>query len=578
MSVLMNLLIFDTLTNALIAIGVIGGVLLLSLIVWLLYRYVFRTLHLKKQAKDLIDRFDRSHAVLFGEDTQYIKRLENISTMNITYIDAYQEWNRRYKNIRDYSDAKALRVVNGLRDCFDERRFHKLLELLPEAKKEIENYERDVASLHSSLQEKFRLEDESRSLLIESKEKLRRIKQEYFQKQDDLLLVNETFNKAFRKLDDLISNAELQIENARYEEGKEILDHEIKPVVDQLAKVLLILPKECLETTTILPDKVANLKNHYEELQNAGYPLHHILLRSDLEKMNHDLSTFRERICNLDLHGIDASLKEMEEQIDRYFASFDKEKEARQIFELECKGVYQKESVLENDFINLCHALPRIRVVYLLDDEDQARINQIQNTINKCGATKRSLDTYVHSATKQPYSILVEKMRTLDTQAQEASGEIASFLTYLQSLKTDAEKSYGAIKDYYVRLSRAEVALRSLRLERLYQERLEIIDAIHQDIDSLSDDLKSQPIDVKKCNQDLEVLQKLADDFFKEVESLTSGAQVSEAAIVHANRYRLGNNDVDTALRQAETLFLQGRFKDAKSLAERAIETYGSEM
>jgi septation ring formation regulator EzrA len=153
-------------------------------------------------------------------------------------------------------------------------------------------------------------------------------------------------------------------------------------------------------------------------------------------------------------------LEGMQRRIDSYLDSFEKEKEARTVFESEQKGIYDVEKSLENQFINLCHALPKVRSIFLLGADDQTKLDGIQNTINKAGASKRSLDTYVHSATKQPYSILVEKMHTLRDQDAEAGKAIADFQSYLVSLKNDSEAANTALSVYYNRARNAERSLR----------------------------------------------------------------------------------------------------------------------
>jgi septation ring formation regulator EzrA len=85
-----------------------------------------------------------------------------------------------------------------------------------------------------------------------------------------------------------------------------------------------------------------------------------------MDAMNQELKLLSERVQNLDLTGVQKELDDMQKQIDDYVAGFDKEKEARLIFEKEKDGIYSDENRLENDFINLCHALPKIRTIYLL--------------------------------------------------------------------------------------------------------------------------------------------------------------------------------------------------------------------
>jgi hypothetical protein len=77
-----------------------------------------------------VRKFEREHALLFGQDSQYIKRLETISSMNLVYVQQFMDWNKRFKDVRDVSDASAQAAVNSLKDLMGERKYKELKEIL----------------------------------------------------------------------------------------------------------------------------------------------------------------------------------------------------------------------------------------------------------------------------------------------------------------------------------------------------------------------------------------------------------------------------------------------------------------
>ncbi|MCH4228408.1 MAG: septation ring formation regulator EzrA [Bacilli bacterium] len=533
----------------------------------LLYFTVFTHARTRRQARDLCGKFEREHALLFGQDSQYIKRLETISSMNLVYVQQYMDWNKRFKDVRDVSDASAQAAVNQIKDLLSERRYKDLKSYLPSAKRTIDGYEGQVDALSDSLKNKFRDEEECRTLSLEQKENYRQVKQDYYSKQNDLSLVISTFDVLFKKLDSYFDEAEQDIENARYGDGKSILVDKITPVVKETGTILKDLPNVCLLISSVIPDKLSSLSNHYEEMVASGYPLHHILLKGDMESMNQELAALSGKVKNLELAGVSDKLDEMQKQIDGYLDAFEKEKQARVIFEKECKGVYDKEKGLENSFINLCHALPKVRSIFLISSDDQSKIDSIQNTINKAGASKRSLDTYIHSSTKQPFSILVEKMKTLDGQSDEAAQQINDFQAHLVSLKEDSETANGALSVYYERAKEAERVVREASLESLSKRFMPLLDQLYGYIDALSADLKAAPIDVNKVIGDLNVLRSEGDETLKEIENSINDLNQAEAAILKANRYRKESPEVNSGLLQAENLFYSGNFKQATDVA-----------
>jgi septation ring formation regulator EzrA len=552
--------------SKLIILICVGSVIVLAALV-LLYFTVFAHARLKRQARDLCGRFEQQHANLFGQDCQYVKRLETISSMNLLYVQQSMDWSKKYKDIRDVSDASAQAAVNQLKDYMDDRDYRSLKGYLPTGRKIIDDYETQVKDLTSALLSKFKDEDECRSLMMSEREKFRKLKTDYYSHQQEMSLVVGSFDRFFRNLNDAFNSAEQDIENARYLDAKAKLHDPIDKVITVMGGLMGDLPHICVLISSIIPDKLASLSSHYEEMETAGYPLHHILLKGDMADLDAELKNISAKVQGFELSGIAKELEGMQAQIDGYMDSFEKEKEARVVFESGCQAVYAKENTLENLFIGICNALPKIKSIYLIGPEDQSKIDQIQNTINKAGATKRSLDTYVHSATKQPYSILVDKMKTLEGQAQEADVEISDFQKYLVSLKTDSEAANNALSVYYSRAKQAEKAVRDIAIESVTAKFQPLLAQVYSDIDLLCAGLGSLPIDVKKANANLAKLRDDADKTLQDVEDTLTDMNSAEANILLANRHRRDSADLNGMLLQAENLFYQGSFKQANEVA-----------
>lgn len=552
-----------------ITLSVLGGVALVGLFV-LLYFTVFMHARLKRQVHDLTTRFERNHGLLFGQDSQFIKRLETISSMNLTYVQEYMDWNKKFKDIRDVSDASAQAAVNGTKDLLAARRYSDLKEQFPLAKKVIDNYESQVTSLDGALKRKFQDEEDCRTLTFDEREKLRKIKQDYFSRQADLGLVGPSFEAIFAKLDSLFDSVEQNIENAQYLDAKTILINQISPVNDSIAVALKSLPNICISIQSVIPDKLTSLQNRYDEMIKGGYPLYHILLPDDFAGLNDELATLAKRVQNFDLKGVEGQLDDMTRRVDGYGVRFDDEKTARTTFESECDGVYAKEKDLEKNFIDLCNALPAVKKIYLLSGE-QSQIDAIQITINKAGASRRSLDAYIHSATKQPYSLLVERMKALSAQGSEAASQIVAFQNYLSSLKTDSEKANSSLSVYWSRLKSAEKTLREINLKPVYDRFESVIDSLYSLLDTLSVDLRTLPIDVKKVDADLQELTSKADETVSSLEQCRTDSAAAEQAIVYGNRFRSSSGEINSLMVQAEGLFYAADFTKAKETADEAV-------
>ena len=536
-----------------------GGVLLLVALIILLNFTLLASIRYKRQVRELSRRFEYLHALLIGQDSQYLRRIEAVSASNLLYVDTHASFSKRFKDIRDNADSSAQTTINGLKDNLSERNYAALKLALPRARQVIDAYEEEVNSLNNDLTNVVKPEEECKQLSLQLKEELRKIKQDYFIKQSDLSLVTASFDEVFALLDKKFQQFDGLVESAHYDDAKALLP-DIEAVIRELGKSLQVLPNICISITTIIPDKMSSLQNRYDEMIRADFPLHHLIVKGNIQDMNTMLDEIIAQVKVFDFRGVEEKLDGIIARIDEYFDLFDKEKEARLVFENECDSVYSFAALVDRKNIRLSNSLADVKKIFVISSDAQSSIDSIGVLINKAGATKRSLDTFVHSGTKQPFSILVEKMNALRDEAEQASNAIDDFDRYLHSLKDDTESAVNEAQIFYAKLHQCEVSLDKMGLPVLEEKYRPTIERCYDLIDLIFDTANTLPIDVSKVNQDVLELHDLGTALVEGLMSDYDACRKAEGAIVYANRERRRFGEVNDILKQAETLYFSGEF------------------
>ncbi|MCQ2742293.1 MAG: septation ring formation regulator EzrA [Bacilli bacterium] len=543
-------------------IGIIIGASVLVVLVGLgllLNFTVFAHNRLKTQVRELSRKFEYLHALLFGQDSQFVKRLEIISRTNLVFVEIYQRLRSRFKEIIDKSDAPAQNQIDTLKDLRDQRNFKELKEALPKAKEVIAKYESDVNLLTAELTKVAKPEEECRQEALVLKEELRRIKQEYYTKQADLTLLIKTFDILFSNMEKLFEAFETHVESAHYDEAKAMLP-QASSIIHMVGKILPELPDICVTIQTVIPDKLVSTRNRFQEMHSEGYPLQHLRVGEALEQIEKQTADISSRLQEFKMAGIQNELSAILAKFDYFQTSFDKEKEARVIFERECGGIYEEDNQIDKRYIKLCNTLPDVKRIFVVTDEEQSKLDLIKNQINKAGATKRSLDTFIHSGTKQPYTMLVEKMHVLQSEADQAMNAIIDFERYLMSLKEDTESALSFINDYYLRLKDAERMVREISVEAVTNRYQPACDEMYRLLDEVYKILNALPIKVAEINSLVAKLKTVGEELVSNVNRDYKQSLLAETAIVFSNRDRQHLGEVDAVVRQTEGLYLSGDF------------------
>ena len=218
--------------------------------------------------------------------------------------------------------------------------------------------------------------------------------------------------------------------------------------------------------------------------------------------------------------------------------------------------------------------IQRMIRIFNINEEHKTKINEIQSNINKVGALKRSLDTYIHSTTKQPYTLLLNKMNELSNASNTIISDIDEFNSYIASLKVDAEVAYKTVFDFYEKVKKAEAQVRKINVARISEKYGPQFDKMYELLNTIFTSITNSPIDIDNVNS-------LVHEFYDIANAILDDGEVSqdynlmvlaENAILFANRHRYHLADVNNLLAQAETYFENGEFEKSYVLAGNVLK------
>ena len=255
----------------------IGAVILIALLI-VLYIFVFSRNSAKRQVKELEKKYSYLDALLIGQNSQYIRRLEIISHTNLLYVDKYTEFSKRFKEIFENDDKFAESMIKQLKSLIANRQYKNIKSVINDTKKTIELFEESVNELDRDLYDVIKPEEEARQAILKIKENYRRVKQIFYSNSNDLELVSASITKVLDKLDQSFTEFETHIESAEYEEANALLPT-ISQVVTALGSALEELPNLCILVENVVPETISSLKNEYEEIEQQGVPLFNLSFR-----------------------------------------------------------------------------------------------------------------------------------------------------------------------------------------------------------------------------------------------------------------------------------------------------------
>ena len=554
----MNVLLSTT-EKGLLVFLIITGVVLLGVGFFLLYHFVISRNRIKHQIRELEKKYSYLDALLIGQDSQYIHRLEIISRTNLLYVDKHEKFSRRFKEIYENDDKFAESMIRQLNALINNKQYKNIKSVIIDAKKAMKTFEDKVNNLDNDLYVLIKPEEDSRQSILKLKETYRRVKQTFYANSSDLDLVSSSINQVFDKLDQMFIDFETHIESAEYDEAQALLPT-IGKVVSALESALSQLPNLCILVNTVIPEKIAELKKNYEEVEACGLPLYNLSFSVRLGEWNNDLQIIRKRLTKLEITNIMESLDALQSEIEEVQYQLNGEQSDKKYFEDNNQVIYNRVIELEKIFLKICSLLPEIYKTYVVTDDKKEQVEQLKQTMNALGTVKQSLDNYVHSSLKQPFSSLKNKLDELSEHYEKAKEGIDNFKAYVDFLKSSSEEAYTLVFVYFYRLKQVESLLREIDLPLFSQQYKVRIEDCYDLLNEIDKAVKIQPIAVDEINEKVDILKSTANSLFDEVENKFREMQLAESAVVYANRDRNHQDDVHQQLCVLEESFYHGEF------------------
>ena len=551
-------------TPAIITLVVVGVVVLAVLGV-LLYILVFSRINYRSQIRNLEKQFSYYDSLLIGQDSQYIHRLEIISRTNLLYMDKYEYFYRRFKNIYDTEDKYADSILKQLSSLVKANQYKNIKSVISEARKAIETLGESVKALDHDLYEVIKLEEDCRRSIDHLREVYRHVKQTYYSEADELELVAATFSKMFDKIDAIFSKFDDMLEGAEYEE----INLEIKSLNDvltALGHILIDLPNLCATIKTVIPEKLAELQNKYKDTEKEGVPLYHLSFKAHVEEWKKKIAELTKKIINLQVGGIKSECDIVIEQISELSKLLDNEVSSRDYFNGNYTRIYNQVNEVEKMFLRICAMLPEIKEVYMISEEENAKIDSLSVSVDNLSSAKRFLDGFVHSGTRQPFSLLKAKLDELEATYNVVNEGVTNFKNYVDSLKSTAEEAYNMISIYYHHIKVTESLLEEIGNDTIAGNYKEKIDAVYDVLNDIYRQIQSKPIDVLEVSNKIENLKNLANAMFEEIEYIAKNQRAAEQALVILNPER-DEQDVNQTVSALELAFDKGEFVSVNSQA-----------
>lgn len=522
----------------------------------------------KKVYKDEINSLERDKNLIIS--ASILSELNKVESLvnNEKMEQTYQDWQKRFKKIKDEEVPKISDDLLEIEDLFQEKNYKTLKQKIAQIELQIYYVKTRANFLLEEIKEITLSEEKNRETITKLKIIYREIFSKYNQNKSDYKLIASPIELQFENVDKLFSAFEIAMDEGSFSEVGKI----VKAIDDTIGNLKLIIeeaPSIIMMGKTIIPKKISDITTIHDKMVKEGYNLDYLNIEYNVTETEKKISDIFARLNVLNIEDSIFELKTMVDYYDSLYNDFDKERISKKIFEDYSRTILVRVTKLSKVNNELLKKLGAIKYSYDLTDEDVKVVDKIKQEFD---SVKKEYDHVIssHRSKSFAYSRLAKEMELLNVRLTKAEEKLEMALRTFGSLKEDELRAREQLDEIKEILKKAKYKIKSYKLplipKKYYVELSEATLAVKEMIK----ELEKKPISIKVLNTRVDTARDLALKLFNTTNETVKTAWMAETAIVYGNRYRPVNKDINLGLTKAENLFNKGNFKAS---LENAINT-----
>lgn len=468
-------------------------------------------------------------------------------------------WEDRFKEIRVVQIPKITDMILEADYSLKQQDYKATIYKIAKLEMEIYKVRTNAESLLDDIRKITSSEERNRAIIIKFKtvyrdlyDKFEANKSEFGEIANSVLLQFENISKRFEAF-------ETNMENNEYAEVTKIIKS-IDEMLKHMQIVIEEVPSIVLMATNVIPKKINEVVDIYNNMVKNGYPLDYLNVDYNVSEANKKLNDIMARTKVLNLEDSLFELKVLLDYFDSLFNDFEREKADRRIYE-ELVDSFVSKVTKMNDLVDDIFAqIDEIKTVYNLSEADIKLLNEVKNELQNLNNDYDVLKTHTGNNTFA-YSKLIKEIEGLSLRLNNIEERLDSSLDVLGSMKEDEVRARQQLEEIKAILKDSKQRMREYNFPVIPQYYYTQLSEASSAIKDIVEELEKKPITISTLNTRVDTARDLVLKLHGATKDLLKVAMFAELAIVYGNRYRVVTDETNKNLTYSEILFYKGEYQ-----------------
>ena len=537
----------------------------LIVIVSLIIMRVKRNLKFRKTIEEL--DFEKNNLIDVSILTELSKVRELVKTDDLKQKLA--EWDLIINNIKEEKINELTDLITEADFLVERHEYKNAIKKIAEIEINMEALKNKTENLLDQVRVITNSEERNRSIVTKLKAVYRECENKYERIEKDYGPLCDSIVSYFNKVDKEFRHFETSMDKNDYISVEEIvisLENQINFLKEYLDKT----PDLIIMATMMIPNKIEETKTLYFRMQRDGFPLDYLNIEYNIKEINNKIESIIENLKKFKLDNAEVELKTILEYFNNVFNSFDKEREAKDIFRENIKKLKKKIENVNNIVYDIYIQMDDIKSTYDLSEKEISRFSEIHKELEKINEDYKVLFEHGKGRTFA-YSKLAEELDGLNNRLVRLQDDLDYQLKSITSMKDDESRAKEQLSMIENLLIASKNRLKNYKIPVIPNSYFIELEEASDAIKEIIKELAKKPIVIKILNIRVDTARDLVFKIYNKTNDIVKNVTTCENLIVYGARYRTTNKEIDEALIIAEDLFRRGKYKQSIDTSIKAL-------
>ncbi len=500
------------------------------------------------------------------DSSPIIPELAKVETLlkNEKVATMYETWTKRLKNIKEEQIPRLTDMILEAEYSLSQKDYKNAIYKIAKLEMEIYKVRTDSEFLLGEIKEITKSEERSRVTITDFKVRFRELHQKFQDARNEFGAVGPAVMNEFEMISKRFEDYETIMDNKDYPEVNGLLKN-IDELLKHMAIVVDEVPSILLLGKSVIPKKIEEVEEVYNQMVKADYPLDYLNVEYNIDEANKKINDILVRTQKLNLEDSLFELKVLLDYFESLFSDFDREKEARANY-AEVNNTFKVKLDKINDVVDdIFNQLDDLKNVYNLSEESVQGLKDIYDALEKVNQDYAALTEQINQH-NFAYSKMLTELENLTATLANLEDHLDTSLDTLGNMREDEVRARQQLEEIKVVLKEAKLKIREYNLPVIPQSYYVELNEASSAIREIVKELEKKPITISVLNTRVDTARDLVLKLYSKTRELLRTAAFAETVIVYGNRYRSSYEGLSNKLNLAEQLFLKGEYQRSLEL------------